>query len=305
MDKSRIILSRCFCEAVRYNGGIVQDEFVERLKKFVDYELVCPEMEMGLGVPRPKIIIIKENGNKRLYQPETQRDLTQNIKKFIKDFVDNVDINEFDGFLLKSKSPSCGITSANYYQNDKIVGRTDGFFAEGVKNNFPQLPAEHEGRLKNPELREHFLIRIFAYAEFRRLKENLSANELVKFHTRYKYMLMTYSQKNLKEMGKIVADGKMGLKEKLENYKNLFYGAFAKKPSRSKHFNTILHIYGYFSKNLNEKEKKHFLNLLEKYKNRMVALVTIIEMLKNFAYRFDNTYLLSQTYLNPFPEELI
>ncbi len=282
---------------------MVLDEFIERLKKFVDYELICPEIEMGLGVPRPKIIVVKENDAKRLYQPETGKDLTQNIKSYIADFVRRV--YDIDGFLLKSKSPSCGITSANYYQDNKIVGRTDGFFAEGIKKNFPELPAEHEGRLKNPELREHFLIRIFAYAEFRRLKENASADALVKFHTSYKYLLMTYNQKNLSELGRIVANGKMHLKEKLEYYKNLFYGAFAKRPSRSRHFNTLLHIYGYFSKKLNEKEKGHFLNLLDKYKKGTASLGTIIEMLKNFSYRFDDTYLLSQRYLNPFPEDLI
>ncbi len=281
----------------------MEDGFVERLKKYVDYELVCPEMEIGLGVPRPKIIIVKENDKKRLYQSETERDLTSNIKEFIADFIKRV--SNIDGFLLKSKSPSCGITSANYYQDNKIVGRTDGFFAEGIKNSFPELPAEHEGRLKNPELREHFLIRIFSYAEFRRLKEFPDAGKLVKFHNRYKYLLMTYNQKNLKELGRIVADGKMGLRDKLKEYRNLFYGAFVRKPSRSRHYNTILHIYGYFSKELNEKEKRHFLNLLEKYRNLTVELTTILEMLKNFAYRFDNTYLLSQKYLNPFPEELI
>ncbi|MEO0095438.1 MAG: DUF523 and DUF1722 domain-containing protein [candidate division WOR-3 bacterium] len=303
MERPKIILSKCFCYPVRYNGGIVQDEFVERLKKFIDYELVCPEMEMGLGVPRPKIIVIKENGKKRLFQPETGRDLTSNIKEFIAGFIKSV--SNIDGFLLKGKSPSCGITSANYYQDNKIMGRTDGFFAEGIKNNFSELPAEHEGRLKNLELREHFLIRIFAYAEFRGLKENFNADALVKFHTRYKYLLMTYSQKNLKELGRIVANGKMDLKEKLENYRILFYNAFAKKPSHSKHFNTILHIYGYFSRNLNEKEKRHFLDLLEKYKGGTISLTTIIEMLKNFSYRFDNTYLLSQKYLNPFPKALM
>ncbi len=303
MEKPRIILSKCFCYPVRYNGGIVQDEFVERLKKYIDYELVCPEIKMGLGVPRPRIIVVKENDKKRLYQPETGKDLTENIKNYISDFIKLV--SDIDGFLLKSKSPSCGITSANYYRDNKIVGRTDGFFAEGIKNSFPELPAEHEGRLKNSELREHFLIRIFAYAEFRNLNEVPDAGELVKFHTRYKYLLMTYSQKNLKELGKIVADGKMDLKEKFTHYRNLFYGAFAKKPSRSKHYNTILHIYGYFSKGLNEKEKRHFLNLLEKYKNGTVTLNTVIEILKNFAFRFDDTYLLSQKYLEPFPEDLI
>ncbi|MGB9722038.1 MAG: YbgA family protein [bacterium] len=303
MGKPRIVISKCFSYPVRYNGGIVYDDFVEKLKGFVEYNLVCPEMEIGLGVPRQKIIIIKESNRKLLFQPETGRNLTEDIRKFTDDFVEKV--KDIDGFILKSKSPSCGINSANYYQNKKIIGRTDGFFAEGIKDNFPELAVEHEGRLKNSELREHFLIRIFSFAEFRKLKEEYNANDLVKFHTRYKYLLMTYNQKNLREMGKVVADGKVNIKEKLEIYEKLFYNTFVKKPSRTKHFNTILHIYGYFSNNLNQKERKHFLNLLEKYKNGNVELRVIIEMIRNFAYRLEDSYLLNQKYLTPFPENLV
>lgn len=287
---------------MRYNGGIVEDEFIIRLKQYVECRLVCPEMEIDLGVPRPKIIIIKQNNKKILYQPETGRDLTQSIKEFVNDFTKRT--GKVDGFVLKSKSPSCGITSANYYQDNKIMGRTDGFFAEGIKENFPGLPLEHEGRLKNVELREHFLNRIFSYAEFRRMKKELDTGTLVKFHTRYKYLLMTYSQKNLKIMGRIVADGTIGIKEKLEIYENLFYNSFVKRPSRAKHYNTILHIFGYFSKNLKLNEKNHFLLLLEKYKKGTIELKLIMEMLKNFAYRFEDDYLLAQKYINPFPEAL-
>ncbi len=303
MERPKVILSKCFSYPTRYNGGIVKDDFIEKLKEFVDFELVCPEMEIGLGVPRPKIIIVMEQKQKRLFQPETNRDLTAIMREYADGYLEKV--KDIDGFVLKSKSPSCGLGSANYYQDNKIIGRTDGFFAEAVKKKFSDLPIETEGRLKNSELREHFLIRIFSFADFRRLKKLVSAKELVDFHTRYKYLLMTYNQKNLKEMGKIVADGNMKINEKLERYKILFYDAFKRKPSRARHFNTTLHIFGYFSKNLNPNEKTHFLSLLEKYKNGTVEFRVILEMLRNFAYRLDDKYLLGQRYLNLFPEELL
>jgi uncharacterized protein YbgA (DUF1722 family)/uncharacterized protein YbbK (DUF523 family) len=303
MEKPRIILSKCFSYPTRYNGGIVKDDFIERLKEFVEFDLVCPEMEIGLGVPRPKIIVIMEQKQKRLFQPETNRDLTGIMKEYADRFLEKV--KDIDGFVLKSKSPSCGLGSANYYQDNKIVGRTDGFFAEAVKKRFGDLPIETEGRLKNIELREHFLIRIFSFADFRRLKSEKSSKGLVDFHTRYKYLIMTYNQKNLKEMGKIVADGNMKINEKFERYEILFYDAFKRKPSKARHFNTILHIFGYFSKDSNPNERKHFLDLVEKYKKGTVEFRVILEMLKNFAYRLEDRYLLEQRYLNPFPEELV
>jgi len=303
MIKPKIFLSKCFSYPVRYNGGIVHDEFIEKLKKFVDYELICPEMEIGLGMPRPKIIIKMINNEKQLFQPETGRNLTKRMREFTDEFIKK--ITAVDGFILKNKSPSCGLASANFYKNKKITGRTDGFFAGGIKNKFPDLPLEHESRLNNPELREHFLIRIFSLADFRGLKKESKPDALVQFHTKYKYLLMTYNQKDLNELGKIVADSRTGKKERIEKYKIIFYHSFNKKPSRVRHSNTILYIFGYLSKNLNQNEKKHFLKLTEKYKNGDIELNVILKMLKKFAYRFENNYLLNQRYINPFPEELL
>lgn len=302
MIKPKIILSKCFSYPVRYNGGIVLDEFVTKLKDFVEYELVCPEMEIGLGVPRQRLIIQKIGEEKKLFQPETKKYFTRQISNWSEKFLKSID--KVDGFLLKSKSPSCGITSANLYVEDKIVGRTDGFFAEAIKERFPFLPAEHEGRLKNAELRDHFLIRIFAFANLRQLKKEHKADALMRFHTKYKYLLMTYNQQRLRELGRIVAESNLPLKEKITKYEAIFYRAFGKKPSRARHYNTILHIFGYFKENLNQREKSHFQNLLKEYLTGKIELRTILEILKNFAFRFDDNYLLEQRYINPYPEEL-
>lgn len=302
MIKPKIILSKCFSYPVRYNGGIVLDDFVTKLKNFIEYELVCPEMEIGLGVPRQRLIIQQIDGEKQLFQPETKKYFTRQITNWAEGFLKSIDV--VDGFLLKSKSPSCGITSANLYVEDKIAGRTDGFFAKAVKERCPFLPAEHEGRLKNPELRDHFLIRIFAFAEFRQLKKEYKAHALVRFHTRYKYLLMTYNQQGLRELGRIVADNNLPLKEKITKYETIFYRAFGKKASRARHYNTILHIFGYFKNRLNHREKSHFQNLLKEYLSKNVELRTIVEILRNFAFRFDNNYVLGQRYINPYPKEL-
>lgn len=303
MIKPKIILSKCFSYPVRYNGGIVLDDFVINLKKFVDYELVCPEKEIGLGVPRQKLIIQKTGEEKQLFQPETGKYFTKQITTWSEKFLKS--INDVDGFLLKSKSPSCGIASAKLYVENKIIGRTNGFFAESVKEHFPFLPVEHEGRLKNPELCDHFLIRIFAFANFRQLKKEHEADALLRFHTRYKYLLMTYNQKSLRELGRIVADSNLNLKEKIKKYETIFYCAFGKKVSRARHYNTILHIFGHFKEGLNQLEKSHFQNLLKEYLNGKIEHHTILEILKNFAFRFHNNYLLEQRYINPFPKELL
>ncbi len=117
---------------------------------------------------------------------------------------------------------------------------------------------------------------------------------------------MAYNQRTLNNLGQILAGyNKKNLKEIVSKYQENFYGAFSRKINRKSNVNVILHIYGYFKEKINEKERKHFLNLVEKYKNNEIELNLIIEILRNFALRFENNYLLNQKYLNPFPEELI
>lgn len=302
MVKPRIVLSRCFLSPVRYDGGVVKDEFVDRLKEFVEFIDLCPETDIGLGIPRQRIIIVKNDESKRLIQLDTGKDLTETMKNYIDKTLKN--LSEIDGFLLKSKSPSCGVGSTKLYFKDSVIGKTDGFFAEGLKNYFKELPVEDEARLKDKDIRFHFLTRIFAFAELRQLCKNPAPASLVSFHSRYKYLLMTYNQKALRELGKIVADGTPDVNKRIEKYREIFYEAFKRKPSKQRHINTLMHIFGHISDKLNKKEKRHILDLIEKYRNNMVELKVLIEIIRNLSYHFRNSYLLNQRYLNPFPDEL-
>lgn len=304
MAKPKIIISRCFLEPVRYNGEIVKDFFIEKLKNYVDFVDVCPEVDIGLGVPRPKVIIIKKDNFKRLIQPETQKDLTEKMEEYIENKLNS--LKDFDGFILKAKSPSCGVGSAKLHNEDgkRVIGRGYGFFAEIIRKKFPYLPLEDEGRLRNPEIKKHFLVRVFAFAHLRDLVKNPSAKRLVEFQTQYKYLLMSYSQKHLRQLGQIVAEGKRDLKEKIKNYQEIFYQAFFRRPSRGREINTLRHLISHLSSQLNKNERKHLEDLINKYEKGWLELRVILELIRNFTYRFDIEYLLLQKYLNPYPEEL-
>ncbi|GLI53714.1 YbgA family protein [Thermodesulfovibrio yellowstonii] len=302
MLKPKILFSRCFFEPVRYNGGLVIDEFIEKLKNYVDHFYLCPEVEIGLGVPRFPIIITQNDNEKRLIQQETGLDLTDRMISYVENVIKQ--LNKIDGAVLKAKSPSCGVSSTKLYRGGVVIGKTDGFFAESLKKAFPSLPIEDEGRLRDEKIRTHFLTRVFALCEFKVLSKNPKEAELVKFHTKYKYLLMTYSQKHLKILGKIVADGKTALNEKISKYGEVFAEALINKPTKGKHINTLIHIFGHISKHLNQRERAHFLELIEKYRKNMVKRRVLIEFLRSFAYRFENDYVLMQRYLEPFPEDL-
>lgn len=302
-SKPKIVISKCFFEPVRYNGGIISDSFVEKLKKYVNSVTFCPEMALGLGVPRPRILIVKVRETERLIQPETGKDLTEDMLKICQEAL--AEFKEIDGFLLKAKSPSCGVKSAKLYQNERVIGKTSGFFARIVSETYPYLPLEDEGRLKDFKIRDHFLTRIFAFAEWREFLKDPSPSKLVNFHSRYKYLLMSYNQESLKKLGQIVASSQYSFQEKLSLYEEYFYRAFQRKTNIRRHINTLQHIFGHFSKKLSSKEKKHFFELLEKLKKGLVDLSTLLELLKSWALRFEKEYLLFQTYLEPYPSELI
>lgn len=302
-SKPKIIISKCFFEPVRYDGGIVSDSFVENLKKYVESVPFCPEMALGLGVPRSKILIIKEKETERLIQPETGKDLTEDMIKVCQKAL--AEFKETDGFLLKSKSPSCGVKSTKLYQNEKVIGKTSGFFAKLASETYPYLPLEDEGRLRDLKIRDHYLTRIFAFAEWREFLRDPSPSKLINFHSRHKYLLMSYNQEYLKKLGQIVASSQYTFQEKLILYGEYFYKAFQRKTNIRRHINTLQHIFGHISKKLSFKEKKHFLELLEKLQKGLVELFTLFELLKSWAFRFEKDYLLFQSYLEPYPVGLL
>ncbi|MEF3244697.1 MAG: DUF523 and DUF1722 domain-containing protein [Caldisericaceae bacterium] len=305
--RPKIVISKCINLAkTRYDGGIIKDEFAEKLSKFVDYTPVCPEVEIGLGIPRDPIIIVKSEKDK-LLQQNTQRDLTNDMENFSVRFLTNL-TDSVDGFLLKAKSPSCGINDVNYYSNLEtlnIIGKTSGMFARNVKLLFPYFPIESEKRLIDKGIRDLFLTKIFAFAHLRQLKEDLSKEKILEFHSEYKLMLITYNQSNLKLLGKLLSNlNTLPLEQVYIIYADLFRKSFSKNASKGNNVNTLLHAFGYFKDGLSSNEKAHFLDLVQEYLEGRVDKFTLIEILRNFTIRFNEKYLLKQRYLNPYPKEL-
>lgn len=301
-ERPRLLLSACFNESTRYDGGKINDQTVERIKKFVEPIYFCPEVALGLGVPRSRIVI-QRIGNKRLLiQPDTGRDLTEEMKALLKRFFDQLE--DIDGAILKSKSPSCGVSSAKEFEGDRFLRKTDGFFAEAFKNFRPLLPLEDEGRLKDRSIYYHFLTRIFALADLREFLKKPDPQGLVKFHTRYKFILLTSHQELMRELGALVASGTIPFDEKLRIYREKFSLALSHKPSRARHANTLYHIAGFFTKKITQRERNHLLQLIERFRNGRVELRLPLELLRSLAFRFNEEYLLNQRYLQPFPEDL-
>lgn len=306
--RPKIVSSKCLeFEACRYNGSMVPDPFVRKLIPLADFTPVCAEMEIGLGVPRDPIRVVQTREGLKLLQPTTGMDCTKAMVDFCRSFLDA--LGEVDGFILKYRSPSCGIKDVKIRfekENAPALGKGPGFFGGAILERNPFLPVEDEGRLNNFRIREHFLTRLFTLADFRRVLAAYTMRDLVSFHADNKLLLMAYNQGELKAMGNIVANReKRPPGEVLEDYREHLLQALAKPPRYTAGINVLMHALGYFKQGLNPREKALFLDNLELYRAGKVPLSAPVSVMDSWIVRFDQEYLARQTFFAPYPLELV
>lgn len=140
-------------------------------------------------------------------------------------------------------------------------------------------------------------VKQYVLERFNEVKKTKKIKNLVNFQAMNKYMLMAHDQEALKKLGNIVASNKkVSFEEILENYEKYLISAFEKPPTIKSHINVIMHIFGYFSKEFNRHEKELYLNLIERYRNEKITIGNILSEINPIIFRFNNTYLASQTY---------
>jgi uncharacterized protein YbgA (DUF1722 family)/uncharacterized protein YbbK (DUF523 family) len=306
--KPKVVISKCLgFEACRFNGEVIQDKFISRLRNHVEFVPVCPEVEIGLGTPRPVVRLISSSQGLRMIQPSTGADLSDSMRDFSARFLDS--LTHVDGFILTHRSPSCGIGDAKYYAGPEkaaALGKTSGLFADTVIKRFPYLAIKDDARLSNLRIREHYLTRIFAFARLRALRRSVSMHALVRFHSAHKFLLMAHSERKMRELGRIVANaGKRSPRRVLESYTIAFQEALQRLPRTTSQINVLMHALGYFSKGLSSREKHHFLDILGAYRHGRVPLQSVTSVLQSWALRFDSVYLQEQAFFRPFPDSLL
>lgn len=305
-----IYVSRCLgFDKCRWNGDMINDSFVNLLKEFVEFHHVCPESDIGLGIPRNPVRLVRGEKEKehRMKQPATGYDCTEEMMNYSIKTVE--DIKTVDGFLLKNASPSCGINNIKIYastEKGSSVAKSTGMFTSVVQKYYPSIPIEDEGRLHNFVIRENWLIAVYTLARFRRLFDKSKISDLYNFHARCKYLFMSYSQAKLKSLGHLIANhNKVSFNELYASYHEGLLELIHLKPTTKKRINVLMHIMGYFSEKLVSSEKQYFLNLLEEYRRGAMPLTVPLEIIKSWALRFENEYILNQYILQPYPKELL
>jgi uncharacterized protein YbgA (DUF1722 family)/uncharacterized protein YbbK (DUF523 family) len=289
----RVGVSSCLLgHEVRWNGGHKRDPYLTTvLDRHFEWIPVCPEEEMGLGVPREPIRLEGDPRAPRLVSRTTRTDLTARMRAFARRRVRALEALDLCGYILKAGSPSCGMR-----------GRQGvGAFARVLLERMPLLPVEEEGRLNDPRLRENFIERVFAS---RRVKDLLAtgsaARDLVAFHTRHKFLVLAHSPELYRRLGRLVAAGRGR-----HAYAVLFMQALRVKATPRKHANVLQHILGFVKDDLPADEKREILGLIDAMRRERLPLIVPLTLLRHHCRRLKVEYVLEQVYLSPHPEELM
>ena len=308
-ERVRLGISSCLLgNPVRWNAGHKLDRFLTNtLGQFVDYVPVCPEVEAGFGVPRESMRLVGDAQNPRLITFKSKTDHTDQMLRWARKRVKELEKEDLHGFIFKSDSPSSGMIRVKVYTEKGMpVKKGVGMFAREFMAHFPLIPAEDDGRLHDARIRENFIERIFA---LRRWREAIAGGKrmgnLVDFHTRNKLLILSHSPKHYKIMGKLVAEGKkMPIEELFAQYEATLMEALALKTTPKKNSNVLQHLMGYFKKQLSGDEKQELLEVFDRYRKELVPLVVPLTLINHFVRKYDQQYLKLQTYLNPHPVEL-
>jgi uncharacterized protein YbgA (DUF1722 family)/uncharacterized protein YbbK (DUF523 family) len=307
--KIRIGISSCLLgNTVRYDGGHKLDRFLtDTLGQYFEYCPVCPEVECGMPIPRESMRLEGNPESPRLVTTRTHIDKTVQMTAWARKHVIELEKENLLGFIFKSDSPSSGMERVKIYNDKNMAVRNGiGLFAHAFMNHFPLLPIEEEGRLHDPDLRENFIERVFALARWRNFlacKSDHSA--LIAFHTKHKLLILSHSTRCYQEMGKLVAGAKqMPLPQLLDIYQGQLMAALKLQATPKKHTNVLMHMAGYFKKQLTADEKAEMLNIIELYRKQLIPLIVPITLINHYVRKYQELYLQQQHYLNPHPIEL-
>ena len=301
MRKPKIVVSEClYGTKCRYDGQGYNDKVIQSLKDYVDIQTVCPELAIGLSIPREPIRIEmnKENEEYRLIDYNSKNDYTNQMTEFSEEFINGLD--DIDGFILKSRSPTCGLKDAKvYYCGNKcsIRSNENGFFSQKIIDKYDYLPIENEGRLKNYNIRDNFFTRIFF---INNLKNN---KNIIEFHKNNLLLLKSYDEESTNEVSHILNENRM--EDQVHQYKEKVLNIVSNQRKKENKLSIIIKVFEKYKNMLNEEEINMFNGLIESYENQRIPFSTLEVVIKMYATRFKDKDILNQTFFYPYPENLI
>jgi uncharacterized protein YbgA (DUF1722 family)/uncharacterized protein YbbK (DUF523 family) len=302
----RFGISSCLLgQKVRHDGNHQRDRYITlTLRKYFEFVPVCPEVAIGLGVPRPPIRLVgSPDAPRAVGVADPTFDVTRKLNAYGKRKARTLD--DISGYVLKSRSPSCGIEHVKIYGPGGHARQGRGVYAATFMACQPLLPMEEEGRLGDPVLRDNFLERVFAYRRWQALVESgLTAPRFMEFHSAHRLALLTHGERPYRELGRLVARiGHRDIGRVGADYIRLFMAALKYRATPARHANVLRRAAGYLEKHLKANEKAELLDRIDAYRRGTPPLAAPVTLLRHYVLRHPDPRLSTQTYLYPDPSE--
>ncbi len=309
MSDILIGVSACLLgEHVRYDGGHKRNTFLlEELAPHVRLIPVCPEVGIGLGVPREAIRLVRRGDRVRLLG-SAGADYTDAMRRWAGTVIAELRERELSGFVLKKGSPSCGFERVRVW--DEGLQRPSrparGVFAQALVEAMPALAIEEEGRLNDPGLREHFVDRVFGHARVRDFfAVPWTAESLIRFHSAEKAAVLAHDLEAARRLGRLVAGQRQVEPDQLaRSYCELHGSAFARPATPGRQANALSHLAGHLKGSLGSCDREELREAIEDYRMGLVPVAVPLALLSRHLRAAGTEWARSQTYLAPYPKEL-
>lgn len=307
MDKILVGISSCLLgNLVRYDGAHKYHSYIERtLGQYFHFKPFCPEVEAGLGIPRPAVQLREIGQHIRVVGVKDHNlDVTEPLKQVGE--AQRQWLQSLCGYILKKDSPSCGMERVKVYRHDIPARNGVGVFAEFLQQQFPTLPIEEEGRLGDPALRENFIQRVFVRHRWQQLCQSpLTAHALMRFHSRHKLIAMSHDQNRARELGRLIADVRTdNINEIAQRYIVDLMACLKIVATRGNHVNVLQHIQGYLKRTIDSDDKQELTETIETYRQGSVPLIVPLTLLRHHFRKQPDAFIDESFYMTPHPAEL-
>ncbi len=308
LEKIKIGISSCLMgEKVRFDSGHKRNAYINGiLANFFEFTNFCPEVEIGLSIPREPIRLVTLNDKVHCVGTRNpELDVTEDLYKSADE--QQAWHRQLCGYILKKGSPSCGMERVRLYKGDIPDRIGVGLYAERLMQNFPNLPVEEEGRLEDPVLRENFIQRVYIYSRWQNLMEQaISMKSLTLFHAQHKYIYMSHDQSMARQLGSWLAEShKTDLDTLTTQYPLKMMTLLKRRATRKNHVNTLQHIQGYLKNHLDAGDKQELTANIKQYREGLLPLIVPITLLRHHFRRYPNNYISNSYYMQPHPAELM
>ena len=293
----RIGVSSCLLgQKVRFDGGHKRDAFlVDTFGQFVEWVPVCPEAEVGMGIPREPIRLQRVGPSVRLVGVKSATDHTDDMTRWAAKRVEALAREDLDGYILKKDSPSCGMERVKVYDVGGAPARTGrGAVRRGADR--PSAAAAGRGRgaavrpqaarqLRRARLRLPPAARACSTAAGRRAR---SWRSTPRTSSRCSRTRPTPTARSAASSRRPPALPRAEVKAE---YESGFMNGLATMATPRKHVNVLQHMLGYFKRSLDDASRTELAGAIADYQQGLVPLIVPITLFRHHVRRCGVSYL--------------